>query len=116
MWSRFTRIVRLPVVLAAALAPLAALAQPPADAPERRAQMAQQMAEHFKAADKDGDGALTRAEAEAGLPRLAKRFDDIDTAAPCPPPAVPAWPAAWGCCWPARPVRPSSAPSCRPPR
>jgi hypothetical protein len=80
MWSRFTRIVRLPVVLAAALAPLAALAQPPADAPERRAQMAQQMAEHFKAADKDGDGALTRAEAEAGLPRLAKRFDDIDTA------------------------------------
>ena len=80
MGSRFTRIVRLPVVLAAALAPLAAMAQPPADAPERRAQMAQQMAEHFKAADKDGDGALTRAEAEAGMPRLARRFDDIDTA------------------------------------
>lgn len=80
MPSRFTRIARLPVVLAAALAPLATLAQPPADAPEHRAQMAQQMAERFKAADKDGDGALTRAEAEAGMPRLAKRFDDIDTA------------------------------------
>lgn len=80
MGFRFTRIVRLPVVLAAALASLAAMAQPPADAPGRRAQMAQQMAERFKAADKDGDGALTRAEAEAGMPRLAKRFDDIDTA------------------------------------
>ncbi len=80
MPSRFTRTARLPVVLAAALAPLAALAQPPADTPENRARMEQQIAEHFKAADKDGDGALTRAEAEAGMPRLVQRFDAIDTA------------------------------------
>jgi hypothetical protein len=81
--TRFTRIVRPPLALAAALVALSALAQPPqppADTPERRAQMAQQMAERFKAADKDGDGALSRAEAEAGMPRLAQRFDDIDTA------------------------------------
>ena len=80
MSSRSTRIAHLPVVLAAALAPLAAMAQPPADTPGNRARMAQQMAAHFKAADKDGDGALTRAEAEAGMPRLARRFDAIDTA------------------------------------
>ena len=78
--TRFTRTVRPPLALAAALVALSAMAQPPADTPERRAQMAQQMAERFKAADKDGDGALSRAEAEAGMPRLAQRFDDIDTA------------------------------------
>jgi Ca2+-binding EF-hand superfamily protein len=34
--------------------------------------------EHFKAADKDNDGSLTREEAKA-LPRVAKNFDAIDT-------------------------------------
>lgn len=77
---RFTRTARLPLALAAALACMAAMAQPPADTPENRARMTQQIAEHFKAADKDGDGALTRAEVEAGMPRLAPRFDAIDTA------------------------------------
>ncbi|MCL9846129.1 EF-hand domain-containing protein [Ralstonia solanacearum] len=32
----------------------------------------------FKAADKNGDGALTREEMQAGLPKLAKHFDEID--------------------------------------
>jgi Ca2+-binding EF-hand superfamily protein len=33
----------------------------------------------FKAADKDGDGALTKAEAESGnMPQIAKNFDAID--------------------------------------
>lgn len=44
-----------------------------------RAEMAAKLAERFKAADKDGDGALTRAEAEAGMPRLARHFDEIDS-------------------------------------
>jgi len=34
--------------------------------------------EHFKAADKDNDGSLTREEAK-GLPRVTKNFDAIDT-------------------------------------
>jgi hypothetical protein len=35
--------------------------------------------EQFKAADKDGDGALTKAEAEsANLGRIASQFDQID--------------------------------------
>ena len=32
----------------------------------------------LKAADKNGDGALTKDEVQAGMPRLAKNFDQID--------------------------------------
>lgn len=35
-------------------------------------------ASYFKKADADGNGALSRAEVEKSLPRLAKRFDGID--------------------------------------
>ena len=35
-------------------------------------------AERFKHADTDGDGAISRAEAEKQAPRLAKKFDQID--------------------------------------
>jgi len=35
-------------------------------------------AEYFRRADADGDGALTRAEAEQALPRLGAKFDRID--------------------------------------
>jgi Ca2+-binding EF-hand superfamily protein len=35
------------------------------------------MEAHFKAADKDNDGSLTREEAKA-MPRVAKNFDAID--------------------------------------
>jgi Ca2+-binding EF-hand superfamily protein len=38
-----------------------------------------QFEERFKAADKNGDGALTKAEAEAGkLQYIAQHFDKID--------------------------------------
>ena len=33
---------------------------------------------YFARADRDGDGALSRAEAEQGLPRVAKKFERID--------------------------------------
>ena len=33
---------------------------------------------HFTRADVDGDGALTRAEAEKAMPRVAKKFERID--------------------------------------
>jgi len=33
----------------------------------------------LKAADTNGDGLISRAEAQAALPRLAKHFDQIDT-------------------------------------
>lgn len=49
--------------------------QPPANAKEAKARFA----EKFNAADADHDGKLTRQEAEAGMPNVAKDFDKIDT-------------------------------------
>ncbi len=46
---------------------------------ERMAHARANFNEHFKKADADGDGALSRAEAEKGMPRLAGKFDRIDT-------------------------------------
>jgi Ca2+-binding EF-hand superfamily protein len=39
---------------------------------------AAQLEKRFKDADKNGDGKLTREEAEAGMPRVFKNFDAID--------------------------------------
>ena len=36
-------------------------------------------ASHYKKADADGNGTLSRAEVEQSMPRLAKQFDQIDT-------------------------------------
>ncbi|MGO4814469.1 EF-hand domain-containing protein [Cupriavidus sp. 2MCAB6] len=46
---------------------------------QRRAEMQAEFEARFKAADKNGDGALTKAEMQAGMPRLAKNFDQLDT-------------------------------------
>jgi hypothetical protein len=43
--------------------------------PAKRDEMIEQ---RFKAANKSGDGKLTKEEAEAGMPRVAKHFDEID--------------------------------------
>ena len=45
----------------------------------RRSARQAQAAERFRHADADGDGVVSRAEAEAHAPRLAKKFDRIDT-------------------------------------
>ena len=74
---------------AAALFTLTASAwaqQPPEPMRKPDPQRAEQMREHFhqraqerfRQADKNGDGALSKAEAEAGMPRLAKDFAAID--------------------------------------
>jgi Ca2+-binding EF-hand superfamily protein len=44
-----------------------------------RAERQAKAAERFKHADADGDGAISRAEAEKHAPRLAKKFDQIDS-------------------------------------
>lgn len=42
--------------------------------------MREKMREHWKSADKDGDGGLSRAEVEAaGMHRLSRDFDKLDT-------------------------------------
>lgn len=44
-----------------------------------QAQMKQRFESAWKRADTDGDGALSKSEAEQGMPRLARHFDQIDT-------------------------------------
>ncbi|MBL8519295.1 MAG: EF-hand domain-containing protein [Betaproteobacteria bacterium] len=44
-----------------------------------RGDRAQKMQQRLKAADKDGDGKISKAEADQSLPRIAKQFADIDT-------------------------------------
>jgi len=41
--------------------------------------MHQMLERRFKKADTNGDGKLSKEEAQAGMPRLAKNFDAIDT-------------------------------------
>ena len=67
------------VLLIAGFGASAVYAQTPPEPPKGdRANRAAKMHERIKAADKDGDGKISRAEAVA-LPRLAKHFDEIDT-------------------------------------
>jgi len=46
---------------------------------EMRGEMRGKMEEHFKEADANGDGQLSLDEAQAKMPRLAERFNDLDT-------------------------------------
>ena len=64
------------VLLSASIGASAAFAQTPPEPP--KGDHAKKMHERLKAADKDGDGKISRAEA-AAMPRLAKHFDEIDT-------------------------------------
>jgi Ca2+-binding EF-hand superfamily protein len=67
-----------PFVFAALLLPAIASAQPSGS--ESGQGRGQRFAERFKKADTNGDGKLTRAEAEAGGMRMvARNFDAIDT-------------------------------------
>ena len=64
------------VLLSASIGLSAAFAQTPPE--PSKGDRAHKMHERMKAADKDGDGRISRAEA-AAMPRLAKHFDEIDT-------------------------------------
>lgn len=50
-----------------------------ASASARRPRMAAKLEQRFQAADANHDGKLTREEAEAKMPMVAKNFDAIDT-------------------------------------
>jgi Ca2+-binding EF-hand superfamily protein len=50
-----------------------------ASAEARRAEMKAKAAARFKAADQNSDGFLSKDEAAAGIPMLARRFDALDT-------------------------------------
>ncbi|MEP7156427.1 MAG: EF-hand domain-containing protein [Betaproteobacteria bacterium] len=69
----------LKITLAAALIATTSMAFAEAPADAGKGDRAQKMHERMKAADKNGDGKISREEAAASLPRIAKHFDDIDT-------------------------------------
>jgi len=58
------------------LAPAVAFAEPSAD--QGAAPKQERAAAHFKKMDADGNGTLSKAEMEKGMPRAAKDFDAID--------------------------------------
>ena len=67
------------LVTAIALAPAFALAQG-STTPAKTEAKEQKRGERFKAADKNGDGAISKAEADAaGMKRLSQNFAAIDT-------------------------------------
>jgi Ca2+-binding EF-hand superfamily protein len=45
---------------------------------QMRVEMRAKAMERWKAADKDGDGSVSRAEAETSMPLMAERFDKFD--------------------------------------
>ncbi len=70
--------MRTLVMTALLVLPTLALAAPQSGG--RAQQAAQQLEARFNQADADHDGKLTQAEAERGMPRLAKNFSKIDQA------------------------------------
>jgi len=56
--------------------PLAAFAT--GTAADRAARFQERIDQRFAAADKNGDGALTKEEAEAGMPAVYRNFDAVD--------------------------------------
>lgn len=65
-------------LLAALLLP-AAVAVAQADEADHLKKLMEHAQDRFAAADADHDGMLTRAEAQKGMPFVAKHFDAIDT-------------------------------------
>jgi hypothetical protein len=55
-------------------------AMPAGGSPERMEQMAQQLQSRFASANTTRDGKLTKQQALAGMPMVARHFDEIDTA------------------------------------
>ncbi|CAG2142039.1 hypothetical protein LMG31506_02591 [Cupriavidus yeoncheonensis] len=85
-----TRVWVAGAMLAGMLVAAQAGAQQPPQQPPQQPQQPQQQpmnakeakarfTEKFNAADADHDGKLSRQEAEAGMPEVAKSFDKIDT-------------------------------------
>jgi Ca2+-binding EF-hand superfamily protein len=66
------------IALAAGMTTSTAFAQ--ASRAGRGGDMGEKLKERFAAADKNGDGKLTKDEAKAGMPFVYKHFDEIDKA------------------------------------
>ncbi|MDY0012917.1 MAG: hypothetical protein RBS40_08515 [Rhodocyclaceae bacterium] len=75
------RLSRFPVAVALGLVVLILALSPLAQAGDGRgAQAAEKLKARFLAADANGDGRLTKAEAEGRMPFVHRNFEKIDTA------------------------------------
>ncbi len=80
MTSSSPRTLVVAGLLAASLvAGASAQAAPSGQRTQQMREAREQLHQRFMAADKDGNGQLTRAEAQAGMPRVYGAFDQIDT-------------------------------------
>lgn len=70
---------KLIVILALSIGATAAMAQTAQQEGMGSQRMAQMMQTRFAAANTTHDGKLTKAQAQAGMPMVAKHFDEIDT-------------------------------------
>jgi hypothetical protein len=75
MMKKMIAVLVLCIVSATASAQVAL---PPGE-PARGERAAQQLQARFASANTTGDGKLTRDQAAAGMPMVAKHFDEIDT-------------------------------------
>ncbi|MDE1182483.1 EF-hand domain-containing protein [Paraburkholderia sp.] len=73
-------LVAVALCITSTIVSTGALAQTaPQPDPQRMARMEQQLQSRFANANTTHDGKLTREQANAGMPMVAKHFDEIDT-------------------------------------
>lgn len=77
--TSFSSTRALAVASGLALGLMASACAQAAPSGQRAQQAREQLHQRFVAADRDGNGQLTRAEAQAGMPRVHSAFDQIDT-------------------------------------
>jgi hypothetical protein len=78
--SNVLPVSRLVIALLLGALPVAAVFGQQAPDPAKAAQMQAAFQKRFAAADANGDGKLTKQEADGKMPFVFKHFDEIDTA------------------------------------
>ncbi|MGF6771555.1 hypothetical protein P3T18_004042 [Paraburkholderia sp. GAS199] len=73
------KLLAIVLLCFASTAAFAQSAAPQGGDPQRMERMAQQLQARFANANTTHDGKLTKAQAAAGMPIVAKHFDEIDT-------------------------------------
>jgi hypothetical protein len=73
------KLIAMLVLCCASTVTFAQAAPTPGANPQRMERMAQQLQTRFANANTSHDGKLTKDQAAAGMPMVAKHFDEIDT-------------------------------------
>ncbi|CAE6801389.1 EF-hand domain-containing protein [Paraburkholderia haematera] len=73
------KLIAVVLLCCASTVTFAQTAAPQGANPQRMERMAQQLQTRFASANTTHDGKLTKEQAAAGMPMVAKHFDEIDT-------------------------------------